>query len=258
MKISIITPAFNCDSVLKATVHSIIDQSYSNWELIIVDDLSTDSTLEVAQQFADSDDRIKVLKLEKNSGAAVARNTALINATGRYIAFLDSDDLWKPHKLETQLRFMQENDIAFSYSAYAQIDETGEFIREILVPATVSYSQLLKTNVIGCLTAMYDVEKLGKVKMPLIRKRQDFGLWLNILKKTDLAYGIQEPLALYRVRENSVSANKFSAASYTWRLYRDVERLSLLSSVYCFTCYAVGGVLRSRFPKIARALGFVC
>lgn len=243
---------------MSESISSIVSQTHLGWELILVDDLSTDSTLDVAKQFANCDARIKVLTLEKNSGAAVARNTAIMNATGRYIAFLDSDDLWEQHKLETQLQFMRKNDIAFSYSAYSQIDEKGGFIRRISVPATVSYSQLLKTNVIGCLTAMYDTERLGKIEMPLIRKRQDFGLWLKLLKKTGLAYGIQEPLALYRVRENSVSANKFSAANYTWRLYRDVERLSLLSSVYCFTCYAVGGVLRSRFPKIARALGFVC
>lgn len=258
MKVSIITPTYNCEQYIKKTITSVLQQTYNDWELILVDDFSTDDTLAVCIKIADLDSRIFLYSLDKNSGAAVARNAAMDYASGRYIAFLDSDDLWESHKLETQLRFMQENDISFCYSSYVQIDEDGGSIRQVTVPPSINYTQLLKTNVIGCLTAMYDTDKLGKVEMPLIRKRQDFGLWLKLLKKVDIAYGVQEPLARYRVRENSVSSNKWSAASYTWRLYRDVERLSLASSVYYFSCYALGGVLRSRFPKIARMLGFVC
>ena len=150
---------------------------------------------------------------------------------------------------------MQKHDIAFSYTAYEKINEYGETLELMGVPDKVSYEHLLKCCVIGCLTAMYDTEKLGKVYMPLIRKRQDLGLWLRLLKKTDYAYGIHQPLAKYRVRSNSISSNKTDAAAYTWRLYRDVEKLNFCKSIYYFSHYALRGVLRQKLPGFARKLG---
>lgn len=253
--VSIITPLYNCSDFLEQTIQSVLSQTYQKWEMIMVDDCSKDNSLEIAQRYTAQDKRIKVLQLEQNSGAAVARNAAIEAAKGRFIAFLDSDDKWLPHKLETQIKFMLDKDIAFSYAAYEKLNEQGESTGVVGVPEKVKYSDLLKVCSIGCLTAVYDSEKLGKVYMPLIRKRQDLGLWLRILKKEPFAYGIQEVLGQYQLRSDSISANKRSAAQFTWRLYRDVEKLNILVASYYFAHYAVNGVLRTKFPKLAKLLG---
>lgn len=255
--VSVITPSYNAESHLPKTIESVFAQTYKNWEMLIVDDCSPDNTNRLIESYVKQDGRIKLIKLEKNSGAAVARNKAIELAQGRYIAFLDSDDRWLPHKLEAQISFMQKKDIAFSYTAYDKINEQGNIIGTVGVPDKVAYTDLLKVCSIGCLTAMYDTKKLGKVYMPLIRKRQDLGLWLRILKKVPYAYGIQQPLARYQVRPDSISANKRSAARYTWRLYRDVEHLNFAKALYYFCFYAVNGVFRTKFPHIARKLGLL-
>lgn len=253
--VSVITPLFNSAKFINETINSVISQTFTEWEMILVDDCSLDNSVAIAERFAALDSRIRVLRLAKNSGAAVARNTAIEAAQGRYIAFLDSDDLWLPHKLEVQLEFMERNQFAFSYSAYHKIGEDGQDLGMMFVPEKVNYQQLLKCPVIGCLTAIYDSDKLGKVYMPLIRKRQDFGLWLRLLKITESAHGIQQPLAQYRVRSNSISSNKTNAATYTWRLYRDIEKLSLIKSIYYFTNYAVRSIIRHKRSRIAKWLG---
>jgi glycosyltransferase involved in cell wall biosynthesis len=255
IKVSIITPSHNCSAFISETIQSVLNQSFSDWEMIIVDDCSTDNSVEVIQSFVELDSRIKLIQLSENSGAAVARNRAIEAAQGRYIAFLDSDDLWLPYKLEKQLAFMQSNDYPFSYAAYDKIDENGQVFGHIGVPEKVCYSDLLKMCSIGCLTAMYDTAYFGKVYMPLIRKRQDLGLWLRLLKRTDYAYGLNETLAQYRVRTDSISANKANAAKFTWRLYRDVEGLNLFKASYYFSHYAVRGLLRTKAPGLARFLG---
>lgn len=254
---SIVLPLYNSSAFLRESVQSIIDQTYTDWELLIVDDCSTDGSLGMAEELAALDSRIKVFSLTENSGAAVARNKAIRESKGRYIAFLDSDDLWLPDKLERQFSFMRENNVVFCFSAYEKIDENSNVFGRVSVPVKVRYSQLLKTCVIGCLTAVYDVEHFGRVEMPIIRKRQDFGLWLRLLKRTDWAYGIQEPLARYRVRSGSISSNKLNAASYTWRLYREVENLGLFTSCYVFAHYAIKGVVRTRFPRLAKVIGWL-
>lgn len=253
--VSIITPLYNCSDFLEKTIQSVIFQSYVHWEMIMVDDCSQDNSLEIAKRYASYDERIKIIQLEQNSGAAVARNTAIKKAKGRYIAFLDSDDQWLPNKLESQLSFMQKNEVVFSYAAYEKVDEQGNVVGLIRVPEKVEYSDLLKVCSIGCLTAMYDTYTLGKIYMPLIRKRQDLGLWLRILKKIPYAYGVQEVLGQYQLRSDSISANKISAAKYTWRLYRDVEKLNIFLASYYFMHYAVNGILRTKFPRLAKALG---
>lgn len=253
--VSIITPLYNSSEFLEQTIQSVVSQTYQSWEMIMVDDCSTDNSLEIAQRYAAKDKRIKIIRLDHNSGPAVARNRAIEAAAGRYIAFLDSDDQWVSHKLETQVNFMRARDIAFSYTAYEKLNECGELVGIIGVPSKVSYHDLLKVCSIGCLTAMYDTHKIGKVYMPLIRKRQDLGLWLRILKTEQYAYGIQEVLARYQMRSNSISANKRSAAQYTWRLYRDIEKLNFFIASYYFMHYAVNGVLRTKLPKLANLLG---
>ncbi|MBE0472221.1 MAG: glycosyltransferase family 2 protein [Methyloprofundus sp.] len=252
--VSIITPSYNSAPFISDTVGSVLRQSLYDWEMIIVDDCSTDGSVELIDSFVAQDSRIKLIQLSENSGAAVARNTAIEAAQGRYIAFLDSDDIWLPNKLETQLQFMQERDIAFSYSAYEKIDEQGQPLGLMGVPDKVNYDQLLKCCVIGCLTAIYDTHKLGKVYMPTNTKREDFGTWLQILKKVDYAYGINVVQAHYRVYATQSSAKKSKMALENWRLYRDVEQLNLLKASYYFSNYAVRGVLRTKFPSLARKL----
>lgn len=250
--VSIITPSYNSSQFIEGTIQSIFNQTYQNWELIIIDDCSKDNSCAVIQKYADQDKRVQLIKLEKNSGAAVARNTGIEHATGRFIAFLDSDDTWHPEKLEKQIHFMLEHDYAFTYTQYHQVNEKGETIGHLYFPAKTNYKNLLKTCVIGCLTAMYDTKKIGKVYFPLIRKRQDFALWLKILKIVPFAYCVSEDLASYTVRSDSISSNKFKAAQYNWHLYRNIEKLSIFLSMYYFSNYILRGVLRSKFKYISR------
>ncbi len=225
--------------------------------MIVVDDCSTDYSIKVIQSFIEQDSRISLIQLTENSGAAVARNRGIEVAQGRYIAFLDSDDLWLPNKLEKQLAFMKANNYPFSCSSYDKIDENGRVFEHIGVPDKVCYADLLKVCTIGCLTAVYDTEYFGKVSMPLIRKRQDWALWLRLLKKTDYVYGLSETLAQYRVRPDSISGDKVNASKYTWRVYREVEDLNLIKASYYFSHIIIRGFLRTKAPSLARILGLL-
>jgi teichuronic acid biosynthesis glycosyltransferase TuaG len=253
--VSIITPSYNSSQFISFAIQSVLAQTFSDWEMIIVDDCSTDHSVDIIQKFVETDSRIRLIKLVVNSGASIARNSALEAAKGRYIAFLDSDDIWLPGKLQRQLRFMIANDCVFLYSAYERIDEKGRAIGRVGVPEMVSYSDLLKTCSIGCLTAIYDTQYFGKVFMPEVRMRNDLGLWLRLLRKVDYACGLNEVLAQYRVRGDSISANKRVAAMHTWRLYRDIEKLPFWKASYYFAHYAVRGVLRTKAPSVARKIG---
>ena len=245
--VSIITPSYNTSKFIEATIKSVLDQDFESWEMVIVDDNSSDGSPEIIKRYAAKDSRIILIENKENTGAASARNLAIQQSKGRFIAFLDSDDLWLPNKLSMQVNFMLENNFGFTYSAYDKINESGERIGQIQVPSQVSYHELLKTCSIGCLTAIYDTTVLGKVYMPIIDKRQDYGLWLNLLKKLSYAYGIQEVLAIYRVRNNSISSNKFIAAKYQWKIYREIEMLLLLSSIKYMVTYTLHGILKSYF-----------
>nr|WP_247710353.1 glycosyltransferase family 2 protein [Qipengyuania huizhouensis] len=244
--VSIITPTYNSAEYIGETIASVSKQDYRNWEHIIVDDASSDNTAQIIQQEMVIDNRIKFIQLDTNSGSAVARNTAIDIASGRYIAFLDADDLWLPNKLSIQINYMLRTGAPFTFSRYDLIDGSGAAIGRGRVPKEATYKSLLRNNVIGCLTAVYDVDQLGKIKMPLIRKRQDLGLWLRILRQVSRAEGLTETLAMYRVRPGSISHNKLNAAKYTWRLYREVEKLPLPSALYYFLCYAFNGFLKTR------------
>lgn len=252
---SIITPSYNSSEFIADTINSVLAQSTNDWEMIIVDDCSNDDSIGIINRYTKQDNRIKLIRHKKNCGVATARNAAIKEAKGRYIVFLDSDDLWHHEKLEKQIKFMLDKDVAFSFSGYEKIDENGISFEVVNVPERINYKQLLKTNVIGCLTAMYDVEKLGKVYMPVNTKREDFATWLAILKQVDYAYGMPDVLAQYRVYASQSSAKKTKMAKENWRLYRDVEQLSFFKSVYYFSHYAVRGALRTKFPYLARWLG---
>lgn len=244
MSVTIIMPSYDSEKFIIESVESVLAQTYSNWELIIVDDCSPDDSNRIITKYVDNDSRIKLIKLQKNSGPAVARNTAIEAASGRYIAFLDSDDVWLPNKLEKQIKFMQDNDLAFTYSSYKLVGEDNEDLGLFITKDKISYFDMLKTCSVGCLTAIYDTEKIGKQYMPLILKRQDYGLWLKILKLIGETKGILEPLATYRLRKNSVSSNKVKAAKYQWKIYREIEKLSFLKSLYYFAFYAYNGVTK--------------
>ena len=231
--VSVIMPSYNSAEFIAESIDSVIAQSYQDWELLICDDVSTDNSRDIIREYAARDKRIKLIELSENSGAAVARNTSIQASKGRFIAFLDSDDLWREDKLEKQTVFMKQHNVVLSYTYYSVIDEQGQDTGKVMMPAgRLTYKDLLKSNQIGCLTAIYDAGKIGKVEMPLIRKRQDFALWLRILKKGHLAVCLHENLALYRNRTNSISSNKFDLVKYNWRLYRQVEAFSIFKSAY--------------------------
>nr|WP_246521273.1 MULTISPECIES: glycosyltransferase family 2 protein [Ornithinibacillus] len=241
--ISVITPAYNAERFIGETIESVLCQTYSNWEMIIVDDCSTDRTVAYIQEYAKKDSRIKLIQLKTNSGSAIARNTAMENASGRYIAFLDSDDLWYPEKLERQLRFMQEKDIAFSFTKYIRMEEDGTLKDAISrAPESVGYEDLLKHCVIGCLTVMIDREKTGYHEMINIRTRQDYAYWLTLTKMGFRAYGLPEVLAKYRNVGNSISSNKVKAAKRQWYVYRKIEKQPLIKSIWYFMHYASIGI----------------
>lgn len=235
-KVSVITANFNCAPYLARTIESVLSQTYKNWEMIIVDDLSNDASVEIIKRYQQQDSRIILYQLSENQGPARARNLAIDKATGRYIAFLDSDDLWHPEKLEAQILFMKEREIAFSYTFYQLMNERGEHLNKTIEPPVeMTYHKLLMSNRIGCLTVVYDSDKLGKVFMPDIRKRQDYGLWLEILRREKFGYGLARTLASYRVRTASVSSSKFQLLFYNWELFRRVEGLSFFKSLF-FLC----------------------
>lgn len=231
--ISVIMPTYNCGKFIGETIKSVENQTYKNWELIIVDDCSKDNTKDVVNKFAEKDNRIKYCILETNQGAAVARTKAMKMARGSYMAFLDSDDLWKNDKLEKQINFMEENSYNFTCTAYEQIDENDNSLNKIIKPKTkADYNRILLDCPVGNSTVMYNVDKLGKFEVPNIRKRNDDALWLQILKKEKYIYGMNDILMEYRIRSNSISSNKLDLVKYHWQLYREIEHLSILRSVF--------------------------
>lgn len=230
--VSIITPTFNSEKYISETINSIQAQSYRNWELLITDDCSTDNTVVIIQKIIKSDHRIKLFILKQNSGAGIARNQSIKNASGKLIAFCDSDDQWLPEKLATQISFMLKNDLAFTYSSYYTVDLSGNRKGMIKAPSELTYSMLLRNNYVGCLTAIYDQEKLGKIYMSEIRKRQDWTLWLKIMDRLQHTYGIEEPLAIYRIRPNSVSSNKISLLEITYNLYHKELNMGVIKSIF--------------------------
>lgn len=232
--VSIITPSYNSATFIKDTIEGILHQTYSNWELLITDDCSTDNSIDIIEEYARKDPRIKIQRLEKNSGAGICRNKSMETAKGRYIAFCDSDDVWMPQKLEKQLAFMEKMGCALTYSSYMLMDEEGQEKGIAVCRSKLDYNLLKRDNEIGCLTAMYDTTKVGKMYMSSIRKRQDWGLWLEILAKCKVAYGIKEPLAYYRIRTGSISNNKLALVKHNINVYRTILKFSVLKAYLFF------------------------
>lgn len=242
--VSIIMPTYNVEKYILETIESVKNQIHNNWELIIVDDCSTDCTLNVIRKEAMKDVRIKFSKLDSNKGAAYARNIAVEKAMGKYLAFLDSDDLWHPEKLKEQIDFMEKFNINFSCTSYEKIDEKSNKINEtIKVNSKMNYWGLLK-NCPGNSTIIYNMDSIGKIYTPEIRKRNDYALWLKVIKKTDHIYGLDKVLASHRIRENSISFNKKSLIKYHWLVYRKLEKLSLGKSLYLLCFWIFKGINR--------------
>jgi len=248
-EVSIITASYNTATFIGETIESVLNQSFQDWEMIIIDDASTDNSIEIIQLYQKKDSRIIYHKRETNGGAALTRNDGIQIAKGRYIAFLDSDDLWQYNKLEEQINFMKKHNLAFSYCSYDIINESGNYLKTYTVPVQTDYISLLKQCTIGCLCAVYDTHVLGKMYMPLIPKRQDYGLWLSILKRISIAQGLSQPLASYRLRQSSISRNKFKAMFYVWKIYRDIEKLSMFESIYYLIIYSMNGIKKYKSLK---------
>ena len=229
--VSIIMPTYNCGKFIAETIRSAQAQTYANWELIVVDDCSTDDTEATVRGLCDS--RIRYDKLRENSGAAVARTRAMELANGKYMAFLDSDDLWAPEKLARQIAFMERNDCAFTCTSYDQIDEGGTALGRIIrAKPRTNYNGMLLSCPVGNSSVMYDAGKLGKFSVPNIRKRNDDALWLAMLKVEPNIVGIDEILMHYRIRSNSISSRKTQLVKYHWILYREIEKLPLWRCVF--------------------------
>jgi len=236
--ISVVTPVYNAALFLEETILSILNQTYTHWELILVDDCSTDTSLKIANNYCLKDSRIKCFQLSENKGAGIARNLGIKEAKGTYIAFLDADDLWFPEKLNKQLDFMINNNCNICYSSYQLMNEDGSLQPKIIEALPqLTFKKLLKSNYIGNLTGIYNAAALGKIYAPIIRKRQDWALWLTALKIENKAMGIKEPLAYYRVRKDSISKNKPGLLKYNYAVYKKVLGFSTLNSLNMITVF---------------------
>ncbi len=245
-EVSVIMPVHNSEAYLETAARSVLSQDYPSLELILIDDASGDGSRKMIRKLAAQDQRVRTIFLQESLGPAGARNSGIEVAKGQFIAFLDSDDVWDTEKLGQQLSFMKETGAALTFTAYRKIDWSGVRGRVISVPDRVNYHSLLKSNVIGMLTAMYDRARLGTRLLPPIRKRQDYALWLRILKEGHIARGLNRPLAFYRIHRGSISRNKIDAARYQWRVYRELEGLGRMKSAWYFAHYAAYGLLKQR------------
>ncbi len=246
--VSIVVPVYHAQRFIEETMDSVLAQTYENWELLLVVDGNSDPTIAVIEEYIEKkqEQRIRLLIQENNKGAALARNRGVKEAKGRYLAYLDADDLWKPQKLERELRFMQEKDVAFVFTGYEFADEnavgTGKVVH---VPERLTYRQALKNTTIFTTTVMFDTEKISKdeLEMPNMRS-EDTALWWKILRSGQDAYGLDENLVYYRRPAKSLSSNKLVAIKRIWNLYRKAEKLSIPYSCYNFCFWAVNAVWR--------------
>lgn len=244
--VSIITPAYKAAAYIGETIESVLAQTYPHWEMLIANDCSPDNTAEVVQAYCQRDPRIRLINMPQNGGPAAARNSAIDQAQGRWLAFLDSDDLWLPAKLDDSLTHAHFTQATIVYTAFRRISADGEQVGELVkVPASLSYHQLLGNTAIATSTVLVDGSKSGPVVM---RKTyyDDFDCWLQILKRGNMAHGLNKDLMRYRVLGQSVSRNKKKSALHVWRAYRDLENLNVIQSAWYFLQYALRGLLKYR------------
>ena len=234
--VSIIMPLYNAERFISQAIESVLLQSYHNFELLIVDDKSTDSSIEIVTRYMKKDKRIKLFFLDVNSGTVKARNKAIQEAKGDLISFLDSDDMWLPDKLQRQIAFLNENNLVLTYCTYETMDQNSKYINTRDCLPLVTYKDMLKSNQIGNLTGIYDVSFFGKVYMEDVG-HEDYVMWLHLLKKIPFTKGIEEPLAKYRVLSGSISSNKIKTLAWQWHIYIEVEKLNFFQSFYYFGYY---------------------
>lgn len=245
--VSIIVPVFNAEKFVEGTIKSVLNQTYDNWELILVNDCSTDNSENIIKTYAKNDKRIKLLNNNINSKAAISRNNGIKKASGRYICFIDADDLWDKQKLEKQIKFMETKKCAFSFTGYEFADEKGiPNGKKVFVPNKIKYKQALRNTTIWTSTVMFDITLISKddIYMPNVERGQDTATWWKVLKKIDFAYGLNEILSFYRRSNGTLSSNKFVALKRTWNLYRKVEKLGFFYSVYNFMFYCINAIKR--------------
>lgn len=239
--VSIITPLFNCESFIGETIESVQRQTFTDWEMIIANDCSTDNSREVVKKYIKDDPRIILIESEKNGGTSVARNKGLNVAKGRYISFLDSDDWLHPDYLEKQLAFLKEKDAAIATASYMRVAKktTTPFI----VPKESTFNTIIKGNGISCLTTLYDREKVGEERfLEEFRKCEDLVFWCTILKKVGVCYGNPEVLADYRIYEGSKSRQKIHLVKHQWKVYRKALHFNIFKAFYCLCRWAIYGL----------------
>ena len=237
--VSIVTPVYNKARHVGECIESVIAQTYPCWELLLIDDASQDHSDAVIRRYLGRGYPIRYVRLRQNSGAAAARNRGLEMARGRYVAFIDADDVWTPNKLRLQIEWMTARDLGFTYTAIEMIDENGRLLRgkRPVIPK-VDYRTLLSHTVIACSSVVLDRAKVGDFRMPPVRKGQDFATWLSLLRGGGKAYGLDQVCVRYRVAPGSVSADKLGALRRTWHIYRKFEHLGFFRSCGCFLSYA--------------------
>lgn len=241
--VSVIMPCYNMEKYVADSIASVVRQTYPHWELLIVDDASTDGTVEIVKNLCNNDDRIHFEVKAKHSGIADTRNLCIQMAKGRFLAFLDADDIWHPEKLETQVRFMLENHVGFTYSTYDWIDEAGNTLnKSINTIGHLDYETYLRNTIIGCSTVVVDKTIVGEVVVPRFRTSEDTATWLDILKQGHLAYAIDKPLVSYRIRRRSASSNKLKASADLWKVYRRHEKIPFFKALHYFSCYAFNAI----------------
>ena len=240
MTVSVIMPAHNSARFIRESIESVLAQTFRDWELIVADDASTDGSGDIAGSYGDP--RIRCVRSETNLGSAGARNLALASATGKFVAFLDSDDLWAPGKLEKQLAFMEEIGCALCATDYVKIDGAGKEVSDAITgPPAVDYRTLLRSNCLACSSMMADRSVHPDLRMPNLKLNHDYALWLSLLREGGAARRLGEPLMRYRVHPGSLSRNKIESARYNWRIYRDLEGLSLFRSFLCMVSFVFRG-----------------
>lgn len=242
--VSIIMPAYNAEHLIAESIQSVLEQSHTEWQLIVIDDCSTDRTGEIVKEFASDDNRIVYIQNNVNSGVAMTRNNGLKKVEGRYLAFLDSDDMWYPSKLSEQLFFMRANNVHFTYCSYEVVDGKSVSMGRVLnAPSKITYNSFLRGSKIGCLTVMIDLKHVDMPKMEKIG-HEDYLAWATILSQLNETSGLTKVLAKYRVHGNSLSGNKVRASKWQYSIYKDQLGFSSFKSLYLFICYAINGLFK--------------
>ena len=249
-------PNYNSAGTLDEAVKSVLAQDYTLWELVIIDDQSSDKSLEKAEAYALSDPRISVLRTGRNVGSGAARNIGISSSKGELIAFLDSDDIWLPNKLDVQVKMFSDEKVSFVCSAYQRFNSVTHKTEDVGVPKVITFKDLLNTNYIGCLTVVLRRDAFNNLNFPEMRKRQDYALWLSLLRPGGSVHCLNHVLARYRHGHESTTSNKVGSIFSTWKVYAEFLQLKPASSIFYFLNYLIRGVLRTKFPGLSLFLGF--